>query len=151
FPYWQVFRFAAPALMAGNGAVLKHASNVCGCALGIEAVFREAGFPEDLFRTLLVRSGEIDDIIAHPEIRAVTLTGSVEAGRAVAEKAGRELRKVVLERGGSDPYLIFEDADLELAARVCATSRLINTGQSCIAAKRFIVIENVREKFLEYF
>ncbi len=149
FPYWQVFRFAAPALMAGNGAVLKHASNVSGCALGIEAVFREAGFPEDLFRTLLVRSGAVDDIIAHREIRAVTLTGSVEAGRAVARKAGAELKKIVLELGGSDPYLVFEDADLELAARVCATSRLINTGQSCIAAKRFIVVEGVRARFLE--
>jgi succinate-semialdehyde dehydrogenase/glutarate-semialdehyde dehydrogenase len=147
FPFWQVFRFAAPALMAGNAGVLKHASNVPGCALAIEAIFREAGFPEHLFRTLLVGSREVEGIIENPLVRAVTLTGSTPAGKAVASAAGRALKKTVLELGGSDPYLILEDADLEAAASTCATSRLINSGQSCIAAKRFIVVESVRLRF----
>ncbi|MFW5748141.1 MAG: NAD-dependent succinate-semialdehyde dehydrogenase [Chloroflexota bacterium] len=147
FPFWQVFRFAAPALMAGNVGVLKHASNVPGCALAIETIFREAGFPTDAFRTLLVGSSQVDAIIEHPEVRAVTLTGSTPAGRAVAAKAGEMLKKSVLELGGSDPYIILEDADLDLAVETCVTSRLINSGQSCIAAKRFIVVEAIREQF----
>ena len=151
FPFWQVFRFAAPGLMAGNAAVLKHASNVPGCALAIEDVFRRAGFPGNLFRTLMIASQRVDDVIAHPKIRAVTLTGSGPAGRAVARKAGEMLKKTVLELGGSDPYLILEDADLELAAKVCTKGRLVNSGQSCIAAKRFIVVEAVRATFEKLF
>ncbi len=147
FPFWQVFRFAAPALMAGNAALLKHASNVSGCALAIESLFREAGLPEGLFRSLLISSGRVAGLIARPEIRAVTLTGSGRAGAEVAAQAGRFLKKTVLELGGSDPYLVLADADLELAARVSAQSRLINAGQSCIAAKRFIVVEAVRADF----
>jgi succinate-semialdehyde dehydrogenase/glutarate-semialdehyde dehydrogenase len=147
FPFWQVFRFAAPTLMAGNGAVLKHASNVPGCALDIEAVWREAGLPDGLFATLLVGSPQVERLIAHESVAAVTLTGSVEAGRSVAKHAGEHLKKTVLELGGSDPYVILEDADLERAADVCVQSRLINSGQSCIAAKRFIVVDAVRERF----
>jgi succinate-semialdehyde dehydrogenase/glutarate-semialdehyde dehydrogenase len=147
FPFWQVFRFAAPALMAGNAGVLKHASNVFGCALAIEEVFRQAGMPEDLFRSLLIGSSRVAAVIENPFVRAVTLTGSTPAGKALAEKAGSVLKKTVLELGGSDPYLILEDADLEAAATICTTSRLINSGQSCIAAKRFIAVEEVRERF----
>ena len=147
FPFWQVFRFAAPALMAGNTAALKHASNVPGCALAIEDLLREAGVPEDAFRTLLVPSAEMEALIRHPAVRAVTLTGSVPAGRKVAEAAGRALRKTVMELGGSDPYVVLADADLEAAAETCAASRLINSGQSCIAAKRFIVEQPVYERF----
>jgi succinate-semialdehyde dehydrogenase/glutarate-semialdehyde dehydrogenase len=147
FPFWQVFRFAAPALMAGNVAVLKHASNVPGCALAIEDVFRRAGFPPEVFRTLLIDSKSVKNVIRNPLVRAVTLTGSTDAGREVAAVAGKALKKCVLELGGSDPYLILEDADLEVAAKTCAASRLINSGQSCIAAKRFIVVEPLREAF----
>ncbi|HVT59417.1 MAG TPA: NAD-dependent succinate-semialdehyde dehydrogenase [Thermoanaerobaculia bacterium] len=139
FPFWQVFRFAAPGLMAGNAAVLKHASNVPGCALAIAEVFRAAGFPADLFRTLLIGSRDVERVIEHPRITAVTLTGSGAAGRAVAGKAGSLLKKTVLELGGSDPYLILEDADLDAAVQTCVASRLINSGQSCINAKRFLV------------
>lgn len=147
FPFWQVFRFAAPALMAGNAGLLKHASNVPGCALAIEAIFRDAGLPADLFRTLLIDNRQVRAVIRHRAVRAVTLTGSTAAGRAVGKQAGERLKKVVLELGGSDPYLILEDADLDLAAETCAASRLINSGQSCIAAKRFIVVDRVREEF----
>jgi len=147
FPLWQVFRFAAPALMAGNGGLLKHASNVYGCALAIEAIFRDAGFPEHLFRTLVIGSGKVADVIADPRVAAVTLTGSTPAGKAVAAAAGRALKKTVLELGGSDPYLVLEDADLEQAAAACVTGRLLNTGQSCIAAKRWIVVGAVYEEF----
>jgi succinate-semialdehyde dehydrogenase/glutarate-semialdehyde dehydrogenase len=147
FPFWQVFRFAAPALMAGNAAVLKHASNVPGCALAIEDAFRSAGFPEHLFRTLLIESRQVDAVIENPRVRAATLTGGGAAGRAVAAKAGAMLKKTVLELGGSDPYLVLEDADLALAAKVSAEGRLVNSGQSCIAAKRFIVAEAVRDEF----
>src|SRR5215217_7746017 len=147
FPFWQVFRFAAPALMAGNGAVLKHASNVPGCALAIESVFREAGFPENLFRTLLIPSRDVQALIEDSAIAAVTLTGSVGAGRQVAGAAGAVLKKSVLELGGSDAYLVLEDADIEQAARVCAAARMVNAGQSCIAGKRFIVVSGVREVF----
>jgi len=151
FPFWQVFRFAAPGLMAGNAAVLKHASNVPGCALAIEDVFHRAGFPENLFRTLMISSRQVEAVIEHPLVRAATLTGSGDAGKAVARKAGELLKKTVLELGGSDPYLVLEDADLELAAAVCTKGRLVNSGQSCIAAKRFIVIDKVRRPFEELF
>ncbi|MCZ6713964.1 MAG: NAD-dependent succinate-semialdehyde dehydrogenase [Deltaproteobacteria bacterium] len=151
FPFWQVFRFAAPGLMAGNTGVLKHASNVPGCALAIEAVFREAGFPENVFRTLLIGSKQVDRVIEHPKVRAVTLTGSTPAGRAVARTSGSLLKKTVLELGGSDPYLILEDADLELAVDACVSGRLINGGQSCIAAKRFIVPRKILPAFEEQF
>lgn len=147
YPFWQVFRFAAPTLMGGNGALLKHAPNVPGCALAIEALFRDAGFPDRLFRTLLISHLQAKRIIRHPRVRAVTLTGSTRAGRAVAKEAGAHLKKCVLELGGSDPYLILGDADLDLAVEACATSRLLNSGQSCIAAKRFIVVESMRKAF----
>jgi succinate-semialdehyde dehydrogenase / glutarate-semialdehyde dehydrogenase len=147
FPFWQVFRFAAPALMAGNAGLLKHASNVTGCALAIESVLREAGFPAPLFRALLIPNERVAAVIEAPEVKAVTLTGSTPAGQAVAAKAGAVLKKTVLELGGSDPYLVLEDADLEAAAETCAASRLINGGQSCIAAKRFMVVEPVRARF----
>jgi len=147
FPFWQVFRAAAPALMAGNGMALKHASNVPGCALAIERLWREAGAPDHLFRTLLIGSGDVAGVIGHPAVRGVTLTGSTPAGRAVAREAGTRLKKTVLELGGSDPYVILEDADLDRAAEACVTGRLINTGQSCIAAKRFIVPRAILAEF----
>ena len=147
FPFWQVFRFAAPNLMAGNAGLLKHASNVSGCALAIEDVFRKAGFPENLFRTLLVKSKNAKEIISNAKVQAVTLTGSVPAGKSVASLAGSLIKKTVLELGGSDPYVVLEDADLHLAAMSCVTSRLINAGQSCIAAKRFIIVESVYDDF----
>ena len=151
FPFWQVFRFAAPALMAGNAGVLKHASNIPGSALAIEDVFLKAGFPENIFRTLLVGSGQVETIIENPLVKAVTLTGSTSAGRAVARKAGEMLKKSVLELGGSDPYVVLEDADLEASVMSCVASRLINSGQSCLAAKRFVVVESLRERFEELF
>ena len=151
FPFWQVFRFAAPGLMAGNAGILKHASNVSGCALAIEEVFREAGFPENLFRTILVPSAQMEDVIRNEKIKAVTLTGSVPAGKAVAKTAGSVLKKTVMELGGSDPYIILEDADLEMAADTCVTARLINGGQSCIAAKRFIAVEKIYDSFEKLF
>jgi len=151
FPFWQVFRFAAPALMAGNVGVLKHASNVPGCALAIEGIFQQAGFPANAFRALLVGSAQVDAIIENPLVKAVTLTGSTPAGRAVAQKAGEMLKKSVLELGGSDPYIVLADADLDLAVQTCVASRLINSGQSCIAAKRFIVVEPLRLEFEKRF
>ena len=150
-PIWQVFRFAAPNLMAGNAGLLKHASNVSGCALAIEDVFRKAGFPENLFRALLVTSKNVKEVIANEKVQAVTLTGSVPAGKSVASLSGSLIKKTVLELGGSDPYVILEDADLEKAALSCVTSRLINAGQSCIAAKRFIVVESVYDEFEKLF
>jgi succinate-semialdehyde dehydrogenase/glutarate-semialdehyde dehydrogenase len=147
FPFWQVFRFAAPNLMAGNAGILKHSSNVSGCALAIEEIFKDAGFPEDLFRTLIISSKKIEGIINNKLIQAVTLTGSVAAGKSVASAAGAALKKTVLELGGSDPYVILEDADLEKAAETCVASRLINSGQSCIAAKRFIAVEKNYKDF----
>lgn len=147
FPFWQVFRFAAPALMAGNAGLLKHASNVTGCALLIEELMQEAGLPDNLFRTLVIGSRQVDAVIAHSRVAAVTLTGSEAAGRAVARTAGECLKKSVLELGGSDAYIVLEDADLEAAATACVSSRLINTGQSCIAAKRFIVVAPLLEAF----
>ena len=151
FPFWQVFRFLAPALMAGNAALLKHASNVFGCALEIENMIREAGFPENLFRSLLIPGNEVDQVIENPLVQAITLTGSTEAGKKVAAKAASILKKSVLELGGSDAYLILADADLELAAETCVNSRLINSGQSCIAAKRFIVVKSIEKRFTDLF
>src|SRR5437764_14131421 len=151
FPFWQVFRFAAPALMAGNAGLLKHAPNVSRCALEIEAVFRDAGLPEGLFRALILSNEAAATVIADPRVRAVTLTGSDRAGSQVAEQAGRHLKKTVLELGGSDPFIVLEDADVALAARTAAEARLLNSGQSCIAAKRFIVVEPVATPFLERF
>lgn len=147
YPFWQVLRFAAPALMGGNGALLKHAPNVPGCAVAIEGVFREAGFPEGLFRALLIPVALAKNVIRHRHVAAVTLTGSTAAGKAVAKEAGARLKKCVLELGGSDPYLILEDADLDVAVDACATSRLLNSGQSCIAAKRFLVLPSIRAEF----
>jgi succinate-semialdehyde dehydrogenase/glutarate-semialdehyde dehydrogenase len=151
FPFWQVFRFAAPGLMAGNTGILKHASNVPGCALAIEELFHKAGFPKNVFKTLMIGSGRVEAVIADSLVKAVTLTGSTLAGRSVAKKAGGMLKKTVLELGGSDPYIILEDADLKSAVNTCVTSRLINSGQSCIAAKRFIVVEAIRERFEKLF
>ncbi len=147
FPFWQVFRFAAPAIMAGNVAVLKHATNVPGCALAIEQIFEQAGFPRGTMTTLLVSSEKVSGLIRHPAIRAVTLTGSDRAGEAVAAEAGKQLKKSVLELGGSDPFIVLADADLIEAAQQAAKARCQNTGQSCIAAKRFIVEERVAERF----
>jgi succinate-semialdehyde dehydrogenase/glutarate-semialdehyde dehydrogenase len=147
FPFWQVFRFLAPALMAGNTGVLKHASNVQGCALAIEQLIMEAGFPDHVFRTLVIGSKNTGKAIENPLIKAVTLTGSSSAGKAVASVAGSMLKKSVLELGGSDPYLILEDADINAAARLCVTSRLLNAGQSCIGAKRFIVADKIYDDF----
>jgi succinate-semialdehyde dehydrogenase/glutarate-semialdehyde dehydrogenase len=151
FPFWQVFRFAAPALMAGNAGVLKHASNVPGCALAIEEIFLKAGFPENIFRTLLIGSSLVNEVIENPLVMAVTLTGSTPAGKAVAKKAGQMLKKTVLELGGSDPYVVLADADLEATVNTCVYSRLINSGQSCISAKRFIVMESIKKEFEQLF
>jgi|TARA_B100000378_G_scaffold204718_1_gene168063 succinate-semialdehyde dehydrogenase/glutarate-semialdehyde dehydrogenase len=149
FPFWQVFRFAAPALMAGNVGVLKHASNVQGCALAIEKIFVESGFPENVFRALVISSKNVESVINNPLVKAVTLTGSTPAGRAVASQSGAALKKTVLELGGSDPYVILKDADLDQAVEACVIGRLLNTGQSCIAAKRFIVVADVLGDFQE--
>jgi succinate-semialdehyde dehydrogenase/glutarate-semialdehyde dehydrogenase len=151
FPFWQVFRFLAPALAAGNCGVLKHASNVMGCALAIENLVKEAGFPDNVFRTLLLDSKSIEAVIENPLIKAVTLTGSTNAGKKVAEKAGSLIKKTVLELGGSDAYIILEDADLDKAAEICVNSRLVNGGQSCIAAKRFVVVKSVEKEFTRLF
>jgi len=147
YPFWQVFRQAVPALLAGNAVLLKHASNVPGCAEAIAEAFRQATFPEDIFQQLPVAGDRVGDIIADPGIAAVSLTGSTDAGRSIAAQAGRHLKKTVLELGGSDPYIILEDADLDQTIEACVTSRLLNSGQSCIAAKRFIVVEAVRSAF----
>jgi len=149
FPLWQIFRCAAPTLMAGNTMVLKHASNVPGCALAIEDIFHKARFPANIFRTLLVGSSQVDAIIENPLIKAVTFTGSTPAGKAVAKKAGEMIKKSVLELGGSDAYVILEDADIEAAVTTCVASRLTNSGQSCIAAKRFVILESQREQVEE--
>lgn len=149
FPFWQVFRFAAPALMAGNAGVLKHAANVTGCALAIEQVFRLAGFPEHLFRSLILDSKHVAGIIADPRVKAVTLTGSTRAGQAVASQAGAALKKCVLELGGSDPFIVLADANLEQAVEIAVQARMVNSGQSCIAAKRFIIVQSLKKAFEE--
>jgi succinate-semialdehyde dehydrogenase/glutarate-semialdehyde dehydrogenase len=149
FPFWQVFRFAAPALMAGNAGILKHASNVPGSALAIENVFHRAGFPKNIFRTLLVGSSQVEAVIRNKRVQAVTLTGSEPAGMAVAATAGRELKKTVLELGGSDAYIVLEDAEMPACVRTSVNARMLNAGQSCIAAKRFIVVESKVKEFEE--
>ncbi len=151
FPYWQVLRFAAPAIMAGNAGLLKHASNVTGAALAIEDLFRRAGLPQGVFRTLVISSRQVESVIDHPAVRAVTLTGSEAAGAAVASRAGQRIKKSVLELGGSDPFIVLEDVDVPAVARAAARARTINSGQSCIAAKRFIVMEPVARAFEEAF
>ncbi len=151
FPMWQVFRFAAPALSAGNVGLLKHASNVPQCALAIEQVFREAGLHEGVFQTLMIGAGQVQEVIEDPRVAAVTLTGSEPAGRAVASAAAYQIKKSVLELGGSDAFVVLEDANLELAVSQGVTSRFLNAGQSCIAAKRFIVVEAIAEEFLARF
>ena len=151
FPFWQVFRFAAPALMAGNAGLLKHASNVPGSALAIEEIFIEAGFPENLFRTLLIGSGKVNDVINHELVKAATLTGSEFAGQKVAGACGNKLKKTVMELGGSDPFIVLTDADIDKAVETAVTARITNNGQSCIAAKRFIVVKEVYNEFEQKF
>ena len=151
FPFWQVFRFAAPALMAGNVGLLKHASNVPQCAQAIESIFSDAGCPDGIFQTMFISSSRVEMVIADPRVMAVTLTGSEGAGSAVAAAAGKYLKKSLLELGGSDPFLIFPDCDMQSVARVASAARLRNAGQTCVAAKRFIVHRQVVEEFLEFF
>lgn len=149
FPFWQVFRFASPTLMAGNVGILKHASNVQGCAKEIEKLFLEAGFPEYAFSNLVIGSNKVSNVINNPLVRAITLTGSTPAGKSVASHAGSLLKKTVLELGGNDPYIILEDADLNNAVESCIAGRMLNTGQSCIAAKRFIVVKARLDEFID--
>jgi len=149
FPFWQVFRFLAPALMAGNAGILKHAPGTTGCGLKIAELTRKAGFPKKLFQTIAIDIPQVEQVISNPKITGVTLTGSTKAGRSVAALAGKYLKKTVLELGGSDPYVILDDADLDLAANECVAGRFLNTGQSCIAAKRFIVTEKNHDSFTQ--
>jgi len=149
FPFWQVFRFAVPTIMAGNSALLKHASNVTGCSKAIENIFLKAGFPQFLFQSLLIGSEKVEEVINHKHIKAVALTGSEKAGSLVASQAGNCIKKVVLELGGSDPFIVLRDADLEEAAKMAVKSRFINNGQSCIAAKRFFIENSIYEDFLK--
>lgn len=151
FPFWQVFRFAIPALLAGNGVLLKHSPNVTACALEIEKIFLQSGFPKHLFQSLLIPVQETQKLISHPLVRGASLTGSVKAGRTVAEIAGRFLKKTVLELGGSDPFIVLEDADIPLAIQEAITGRFANCGQSCIAAKRFILLKPIAKKFIAGF
>jgi succinate-semialdehyde dehydrogenase/glutarate-semialdehyde dehydrogenase len=147
FPFWQVFRFAAPALMAGNAGLLKHASNVPLCALAIEELFYDAGFPQNVFRTLLIGSSHVEEVITNTKVKAVTLTGSEPAGKQVAEACGKVLKKSVMELGGSDPFIVLDDANIDCAVQIAVAARNMNNGQSCIAAKRFIVTEKVYGEF----
>jgi succinate-semialdehyde dehydrogenase / glutarate-semialdehyde dehydrogenase len=149
FPFWQVFRFAAPALMAGNTILLKHASNVSSCARAVATLISKAFGRGDFLQAVFVSGKEVEPLIADPRIRAVTFTGSTDVGREVAAAAGRHLKKSVLELGGSDPYLVLEDADLDHAAKTCAAARMVNAGQSCIAAKRFLVVDAIHDDFVE--
>ena len=149
FPFWQVFRFAIPTLIAGNGAILKHSSNVQGCAYSIESCFQLAGFPSNIFRNISIKGKNVKQVIKNPLIKAVSLTGSTPAGRSVAETAGKYIKKTVLELGGSDPYIILEDANLDIALKACISGRILNTGQSCISAKRIIVVERLYNIFLD--
>ena len=149
YPFWQVIRFATPALAAGNAALLKHAPSVPGCALALEQLYHDAGFPPDLFRNLFVDTDVVGELIAHPAVKSVSLTGSVRAGKAVAARAGAALKKCVLELGGSDPSVVLADADLDFAVNACVVGRLVNTGQDCNAVKRAVVVEDVREEFTE--
>lgn len=149
FPFWQVVRFAAPALMAGNTVLLKHAANVPQCALALEGIFEQAGFPRGVFRSLLIAAEQVSELIADPRVQAVTLTGSEVAGRAIAKHAGEHLKKTVLELGGSDAFIVLEDADLEVTVSNAVASRFLNAGQSCIAAKRFLVVETIAAEFLD--
>lgn len=151
FPYWQVLRCAAPILMGGNTMVLKHASNVWGCAMAIDSVFKAAGLPQNLLQTLLLPSSEVEGLIDHPAINAVTFTGSTTAGSKIAEAAGRNIKKQVLELGGSDAYVILGDADITKAVDICIRARLVNSGQSCVAGKRFVVVQSKREAFEKAF
>ena len=151
FPYWQVLRCAAPILMAGNTMVLKHASNVWGCAMAIDSVFKAAGLPQNLLQTLLLPSSEVEALIDHPAVSAVTFTGSTTAGSKIAEAAGRNIKKQVLELGGSDAYIILEDADITKAVDICIRARLVNSGQSCVAGKRFVVVQSKRAAFEKAF
>lgn len=148
FPFWQVFRFAAPALMAGNAAVLKHASNVQGCAAAIESIFRLADFPLNLFRNLVIKSNQVEAVIKNPNIKASTITGSEFAGSRVAMASGKEIKKSVLELGGADAFIVLKDANLKKAANIAVQARMLNNGQSCIAAKRFIIHKNILEEFI---
>ncbi len=149
FPFWQAVRFATPALAAGNAALLKHASNVPGCAESLETLYHEAGFPPDLFRSVFITGAEAGDLIDHPLVRGMSITGSVPAGKSVAQRAGAALKKAVLELGGSDPSVVLADADLDAAVASCVQGRMINNGESCIAAKRFIVVDEVADAFTE--
>ncbi len=151
FPFWQVFRFAAPALMAGNTALLKHASNVMMSAANIQKVFKLAGFPENVFQSLVIKSDKVEDIIKNPHVKAVTLTGSTPAGSAVASAAAKEIKKAVLELGGSNAFIVLNDADMEKALEVAINARYQNTGQSCIAAKRLLLQKGIAEEFLKKF
>jgi succinate-semialdehyde dehydrogenase/glutarate-semialdehyde dehydrogenase len=151
FPFWQVFRFAAPALTAGNTAFLKHAPNVFGCAKLIEEVFVKAGFPPNVFQSLIVHHDQTEQIIAHSSVRAVTLTGSEKAGSAVAEIAGKYIKKTILELGGNNAFIVWDDADIDAAVKVAVVARMLNCGQSCIAAKRFILVESIYDEFVSKF